>query len=215
MDIYLTLLETGDYLRFPMLPEEMKVTMGNRFATYDILGQGELAVPSGIALDRVAWSGIFPSECRYLTPYYRGEEDGPLDCYQWLENVKSKAGDSKKMRLLMTETAINLDVYLEDFSGRYVGGQGDLYYDISLVQAKNLTVTAVEPVVSVSRPEPTPSSTYTVVKGDCLWNIALKFLGSGARYPEIYEANKALIDGQNGGSSKLIIYPGQVFTIPS
>lgn len=25
-------------------------------------------------------------------------------------------------------------------------------------------------------------TTYTVVRGDCLWNIAKKFLGSGARY---------------------------------
>lgn len=215
MDIYLTLLETGDMFRFPMLPEEIKTTMGNQFASYQILGAGEIQVPSGMALDTVSWSGIFPGISRSVAPYYHGEEMDPLEGVSWLENVKSKAGASKKMRLLITDTTINLDVYLVDFKGQYRGGQGDFYYEISLIQGKDLTVTATEAAVAVERPEPAPSTTYTVVKGDCLWNIALKLLGSGARYTEIYAANKALIDGQNGGSSKLIIYPGQVFTIPS
>lgn len=35
--------------------------------------------------------------------------------------------------------------------------------------------------------------TYIVVKGDCLWNIALKQLGSGTRYIEIYNLNKDII----------------------
>lgn len=39
--------------------------------------------------------------------------------------------------------------------------------------------------------------TYTVVKGDCLWNIAVKYLGNGARYVEIYELNKDKIKNPN------------------
>ena len=52
-------------------------------------------------------------------------------------------------------------------------------------------------------------TTYTVKKGDNLWNIAKKFYGSGAQYTKIYEANRGVI----GGNPNLI-YPGQVFTIP-
>lgn len=50
---------------------------------------------------------------------------------------------------------------------------------------------------------------YTVVKGDCLWNISKKFYGSGAQYTKIYNANKTVI----GGNPNLI-YPGQVLSIP-
>ena len=50
---------------------------------------------------------------------------------------------------------------------------------------------------------------YTVKKGDCLWNIAKKFYGKGAKYTVIYNANKKVI----GGNPNLI-YPGQVLTIP-
>ena len=47
-------------------------------------------------------------------------------------------------------------------------------------------------------------------KGDCLWNIAKKFYGPGAKYTVIYNANKGVI-----GSNPNLIYPGQVYTIPA
>ena len=46
---------------------------------------------------------------------------------------------------------------------------------------------------------------YHVVTGDCLWNIALDYMGAGNRYPEIKQAN---------GLSSNVIYPNQVFIIP-
>lgn len=50
---------------------------------------------------------------------------------------------------------------------------------------------------------------YTVVKGDCLWKIARKYLGSGARYMEIYELNKDILKSPDR------IYIGQVLKIPA
>ena len=50
--------------------------------------------------------------------------------------------------------------------------------------------------------------TYTVKKGDCLWNIAKLLLGDGSRYTEIYALNRDKITNPN------LIYPGQVLTIP-
>lgn len=53
----------------------------------------------------------------------------------------------------------------------------------------------------------TPAYTiYTVVKNDCLWDIAEEFLGSGARYPEIKELN---------GLKSNTIYTGQKLKIPA
>ena len=46
---------------------------------------------------------------------------------------------------------------------------------------------------------------YIVKKGDSLWSIAQKQLGSGARYPEIMSLNNL---------SSTAIYPGQVLKIP-
>ncbi|MCM1045644.1 MAG: phage tail protein [Candidatus Gastranaerophilales bacterium] len=54
----------------------------------------------------------------------------------------------------------------------------------------------------------TSSDTYVVVKGDCLWNIARKFYGSGQEHTRIYNANTGQIKDPN------LIYPGQVLIIP-
>lgn len=63
----------------------------------------------------------------------------------------------------------------------------------------NKASSSLKPVIPVS-------TTYTVVSGDTLWDIAEKFLGSGSRYAEIKVAN---------GLSSDTIYPGQVLIIPS
>lgn len=49
---------------------------------------------------------------------------------------------------------------------------------------------------------------HTVVKGDSLWKIAEKTLGSGARHNEIFEANRPMLTHPDK------IYPGQVLRIP-
>nr|WP_243149239.1 LysM peptidoglycan-binding domain-containing protein [Colidextribacter sp. OB.20] len=63
--------------------------------------------------------------------------------------------------------------------------------------------TNTDPVVT-----PAPAGTYTVKSGDCLWNIAARELGSGKRWSEIYELNKAVVKNPNR------IYTGQVLTLP-
>ncbi len=50
---------------------------------------------------------------------------------------------------------------------------------------------------------------HTVVRGDCLWCIAEDRWGDGARWKEIYEANRDQIEDPD------LIYPGQILTIPS
>lgn len=67
----------------------------------------------------------------------------------------------------------------------------------------------------VSKPPAPPASppaparrTYTVVAGDCLWNIAQRFYGNGSLWPRIHDANRGLIKDPHW------IYPNQVFVIP-
>ncbi len=74
-----------------------------------------------------------------------------------------------------------------------------------------ITTTPTTPVAqaTMDRPaDPPKKTTYTVVAGDCLWNIAKKYLGNGARYTEIYNLNKDKIKNPN------LIYVGQVLVMP-
>ena len=73
-----------------------------------------------------------------------------------------------------------------------------------------LAVGNVEGVAAVEDNLPTGADPvfHTVEKGDTLWAISSKTLGNGARYEEIFEANKPMLSHPDK------IYPGQVLRIP-
>ena len=78
----------------------------------------------------------------------------------------------------------------------------------------DVNATGLVPYVDPAAPPRTaaaaePEETYYVIeKGDTLWKIAATFLGSGNRYPEIFEANREVILDPDK------IFPGQKIRIP-
>ena len=68
-------------------------------------------------------------------------------------------------------------------------------------------VSAVEE--EIEAPDAADPVFHEVQKGDSLWKIAEKHLGNGARYPEIFEANKPMLSDPDK------IYPGQMLRIPA
>jgi hypothetical protein len=52
-------------------------------------------------------------------------------------------------------------------------------------------------------------TTHTVVKGDCLWNLAETYYGNPWDWRRIWDANRSLVSDPN------LIFPGQVLTIPA
>lgn len=66
--------------------------------------------------------------------------------------------------------------------------------------------TATKKVATIVNVEPITGTTYTVVKGDSLWKIAVKAYGDGYKWVEIAKANKL----ENPG----LIYSGNILTLP-
>ena len=58
-----------------------------------------------------------------------------------------------------------------------------------------------------AQPEPAAADSYTVVSGDCLWNIAVRFYGDGMKFRSIAAAN--------GLKQPWVILPGQTLTVPA
>ena len=229
MDIYLTDLETNDRLRFPMLPEEVTVQISNQFYNYNIMSVGEIKLPSGSSSDSFTWQGMLPGRSRENAPFVREWRD-PQAIYKWIERLKPQKGKTRKLRLLITETPINCDVYLNTFTGRPVGGYGDINYQINFVQAKDLIISvsntgnrSAPPLANKpqqERPAPPQPNTHTIVRGDTLWGIAQRYYGDGSLYTRIYDANREAIEaearrrGMQGSNRGHWIFPGTVLTIP-
>ena len=217
MDIYITNLKTKEKLTIPMLPTEVQGTISNRLATYQIIKNVEVKIPTGTNLDGYTWNCYFPGKRRKKDAYIR-QWTSPKKCDKFMRGLKAKHGKAVKARLMITGTNINLDVYLETYSPVEVGGYGDIQYTLKFIRAKKITVKKSAKAGTPLKNSPPENSrtgskggTYTVVKGDCLWKIAQNYYNDGKRYPEIYNANKATIDAHHGGPN--MIWPGDVLTI--
>lgn len=220
LDVYITEKKSGSRVALSMLPEKVKQKGSANFRSYDIISRGEVKLPSGTKLLKFSWGGTFPGKSR--------KSAGFIKAHHWKEPkelVRIFEGWRKNgtvLILMVTETPINQEVLLSDFSAIPQGGNGDIEYDVSFIENKDIEVYTtselnIKPAAKTNtnnstRPAPAAAAakTYTVKNGDCLWNIAKKFLGSGARYPEIYNLNKKVI-----GSNPNLIYAGQVLTLPS
>lgn len=112
----------------------------------------------------------------------------------------------------------NLKVTLEEYTIKEEAKEGfDVKVSIKLKQYRDystktmkIAIKQYRPVVTQASP-PRPANTaptvrtYTVVKGDCLWNIAKKYYGNGAQYMKIYNANRNKIKKPS------LIYPRTSF----
>jgi len=202
---------------FPMLPEEIKVMTGGIFASYTILKTGTIKIPSGRDLTGFAWEGMLPGEVRKNEPYVNGWKN-PKEL-QVLWSIYER--DGIKLRLMVTETPINHDVYIESYDMTYRHGMGDYSYSINFIHAIDLlirTTSADASQIAATRPSPPGTKTYIVQPGDSLWMIAEKMLGKGSKMWDLYDMNKTTIDAGNASNpnaDKELIHPGQVLYIPA
>jgi nucleoid-associated protein YgaU len=80
---------------------------------------------------------------------------------------------------------------------------------VSAVDADGITVAKSEAEAAVAETAEAEPLFYTIESGDTLSKLAAKFLGDAMRYPEIFEANREVIQDPDK------IFVGQVIRIPS
>lgn len=212
MDFYLTAPD-GSRFHFPINPEKITCSTGNRMLAFDVIEPGEISLPKGRVPTRFSFEGFFPGEARKddtIVKSWRAPKN-------LIEQLSTWRDGGAKLRLLVTETPINHDVYFDgdgSFEHEWQGGHGDCWYSLRFVEARELVIRAEAPAIAVAsasqpRPAPPTPKTYTVKSGDSLWAIAKRILGDGSRWQEIYNANVSVI-----GKNPNLIYPGQVLRIP-
>ena len=222
--VYITELDTGTRVALPLPPESVKCKAETKFISYNIINVGEVKLPNGEKLTKFSWSGRLPGESmKHMRMVSAADWRSPKEI-QSIFSIWRKPG--MKLRLLVTGTTINHDVYRENYTVDNYRME-TVEYSISFTHAKDIKVyttaelniqeaaqvpqTTNDRAASSEAASETPQkTTYTVKPGDSLWAISKKLLGSGARYSELYEANKSII-----GSNPNLIYPGQTFTIPA
>jgi nucleoid-associated protein YgaU len=77
-----------------------------------------------------------------------------------------------------------------------------------VTKPETMAQTAIVTPQVVSNGSPITGATYSVQKGDCLWDIAVRAYGDGYKWTSIYQANKTMIKHPNS------LYVGWELSLP-
>lgn len=213
--MWLTYNAEKEKIQLPVLPETFKTNNGSSNDSMDITGLGEIIIMQSRPALQFSFSSFFPAA--RFPGLQVSSITKPLELVRKINTWKAS---KKPVHFIATACGVDLYCSIEKFNYSEEGGDPGTYqYDITLKEYREITVRQVK--VDIPSKEATVEKeearvdnsvqpkTYTVKSGDCLWNIAKQFYGSGSDYTKIYNANKGTI----GGNPNLI-YPGQVLTLP-
>ena len=146
MDIYLT--ADGERLRIPLLPDRLSVKMGTVSIGFQIIKKGEYKIPRGTALTGYSWNGVFPG---------KGMADASF-VHDWqaptriISTLSRWMEQNKTVHIMVTETTINDDVFIENFVFDHFGVD-NVSYTLTLTKYRPLYVTTAPPQPEVIIPE--------------------------------------------------------------
>ena len=203
-------------IKLPVNPANYSISGGGTsFTDISVIKGGERTVIGDPNLRSVAFSSFFP---RDYDSSYCAYSNIP-DPWEAVEQIEQWRSSGNPVKLLITGTNINMYSTIRTFNYEERGGEpGDIYYDMEFKEFPFINIREIvqdnsnalnKTQSTTARPDTqSTQKTYTVVQGDCLWNIAKRFYGSGAKYTLIFNANSPPIKNAN------LIYPGQTFVIP-
>lgn len=208
MEFWLSFNNFAEKLQLPVNPREFHLSQGNKNTVVDIQGLGELNLIGHGKLAEIQLSSFFPSK---WAPYcaYR-DIPNPYDATSTIERWRKSR---RPVRLIITNTPINVAVSIEEFKFGERAGSRDVEYTLKLKEYRFITVETVSSPSQAPAPNqrpndnPTPK-TYVVKPGDSLVVIAKMVYGDSSKWRAIYDANKNTI-----GTDPNLIRPGQQLVI--
>jgi len=204
MEYWLSFNNNAERLQLPVNPQEFQLTQGNTNTVVNVYNIGEINLIGKGRLAEITLESFFPAQ-EYTFCAYTGFPR-PYECVAMIERWRQSG---KPIRLIITETPINLACAIESFSYKEQDGTGDVYFTLELKEYRFVNVKTVgTTTVATTKREviKTMPKTYVVKAGDTLWKIAKRFTGNGANYKAIAAKNN--IKDPNK------IYPGQKLVLP-
>lgn len=210
----------------PIAPEKVTTKINNQNKTFNLINDGEVNILKSAGLTDIEFECLLPNNEYPFAKYDSGFQNATyyLSAFEELKTSLTSFQFivTRDLSIGKNFSPTNMTVSLEEYSiEENAENLFDITVSIKLKQYKEIATktvsldtsatsyTVTEDRETTSSPEPTASQSYTVVTGDCLWNIAKYFYGDGSKYTVIYNANTDKISNPN------LIYPGQVLTIPA
>lgn len=211
--IWLTFNGEKEKIRLPVLPEEIKISMGSNDQSVDVAGLGEILIAQSRPATEFSFSSFFPATS------FPGIKVQTITAPKTLKSkIKEWKNSDKPVHFIVTGVGIDIYCRISKFTVRETGGDvGTISYAIVFkefrepqvrqIKVENSTKTGRVQSSTARTDNTSIPNTYVIKKGDCLWNISKKYFGSGSKYTTLFNLNRSIIKNPN------LIYPGQVIRL--
>ena len=206
-EIWITYNSNKKRLQIPLLPEKIEISYPDKNDTVYVYGVGEVTIKKHPGAFVMKWNCFFPNgKCQGSID----KPKSPKDCVDFLKKVMEL---ESPVKIVFTGSPLGISSLctIKFDADEQAGDSGTVHYSITVTEWKKTVVRKLKLKNKGGKTKATVKKTssrgstrtipgkYTVKKGDCLWNIARKFYGSGNKYTVIYNANKKVIGSKGLG----------------
>lgn len=169
---------------FTVNPAEINVSRPNQNRVLSLAMGGTVNAWGGRGLREVKLRTFLPCEG---SPFYSGQPPETI-----LSMLRRWQDSGDPVRLILSGSDVNDAFLIEDVTETFREGDKDTGLTLSLREYKFKSALAAlaggsaPPVRTDERP---PQKTYTVLKGDTLWEIACRYYGDGTKWKALAEKN--------------------------
>ncbi|WP_456273633.1 hypothetical protein [Bacillus sp. AK031] len=128
MDVFLSINNREQVIRLPIVPEEFEISFPHNNETFTRLNQKALRLIGLEGLKTLTLQSFFPNR------YYSFARDHSYMGFEYIDIIESWKARRVPIRIIVTDTPINLAVTIEELTYTPRDGSGDVYYTLSLSQ---------------------------------------------------------------------------------
>lgn len=143
----------GKKFMLPVSPGNIMMRRASNNSVVELAKLGDANIGGGRALLGTSFTSIFPND--YNAGYV---ESGAKkeSARTWIDRLTNAKANHDKVRLIVTDTRINVVTLIESFNWGYVDGTGDVEYELELLEYKEAKAKFKKVTKKVS-PPPRPA----------------------------------------------------------
>lgn len=130
MDIFLSINNREQVIKLPVLPTEFRIQSGMKNDTFDTIRQGEIKLIGMTALKAIAIQSFFPAK------EYSFLRDDSYKGWEYVEAIEAWKARRVPIRLVITDSPVNMPCTIESFEYGIQDGTKDIYYTLTLSEFK-------------------------------------------------------------------------------
>jgi len=126
LDIFLSINNREQVIKLPVVPSEFKVSTGMNNQVYETISQGEIKLIGLPTLSSITIESFFPARD------YPFARDQSYTGWEYAGIIEAWKERRVPIRIVITETPINMAVTIERFEYGVRDGSKDVYYTLEL-----------------------------------------------------------------------------------